>query len=526
MNKIKSIIAAMLLGVTTLNAQQASIPNVLNFKSAQSSGEIFEKDKLVGYYVFYNKEKVDKKNTAYEIKLFDDNYNPQKSFEVVRPASTMLLEMVFNGEAFLIHFYDKKIGYEFVSFDKTGKVLGSHKVPKDDISKWDLQRVEMAAMNGAENITIFPSGTTGFIRTTFTKNKKVGYDIVAFDNNAKKIWSVESDANSPLMQMADITDVSEKVITVTIARKKNLLTKEVESSCLLLNPKTGSVIREIDLGSNETGARTILKSFVNEKTATIVLVGEFFKVGDNSVKDKSQGIYLQELGLDGKELTMKQFKWKGDIDKFKVEGLNGEDKKERPFYSFIHDVIIAENGHIFLIGEQFIKQASAKGIAAAALGGLTGSGSGAAVVEILVADLLIMEFNAKKELVDFDLIAKKHTKIGLPSGYEMVSTNVLGYYIKSIGAFDYAFTSRDSAKDKFDVVYIDYNRREEKKSAKSDVMVGVVSFRKGVKEANRVPINSNATEFRLQPAKPGFISLSEYYRKEKKISLRLEQISY
>jgi hypothetical protein len=235
---------------------------------------------------------------------------------------------------------------------------------------------------------------------------------------------------------------------------------------------------------------------------------------------------MQELGLNGKEIAMKQFNWKGDIDKFKVQGLEGEDKKERPFYSFIHDVIVTENGHIFLIGEQFIKQASAKGIAAAALGGISGSGSGAAVVEILVADMLIMEFNANKELVDFDLIPKKHTKISLPSGYEMVTTNVLGYYIKSIGAFDYAFTSRDSGKDKFDVVYIDYNRREEKQSAKSDVMVGVVSFRKGVKEANRVPINSDAKNFILQPAKPGFISLSEYYRKEKKINLRLEQISY
>lgn len=526
MSKIKSIIAALLLGITTLNAQQAAIPNVLNFRSARGSGEIFEKDKLVGYYVFYEKEKVDKKNMAYEVKLFDDNYNAQKSFEVVRPTSTILLEMVFNGEAFMIHFYDKKIGYEFVSFDKAGKVLGSHKVPKDDISKYDLQRVEMALMNQAENITIFAAGTTGFVRTTFTKNKKVGYDIVAFDNKAKKMWSVESDANSPLLEFADITDVSENVLTATIARKKNIMTKDVDYSCLLLNPKTGTVIREFQLGTNETGARTILKSFVNEKTSTIVLVGEFFKPGDNSIKNKSQGIYLQELGLDGKEIAMKQFKWKGDIDKFRVEGLDGEDKKERPFYSFIHDVIIAENGHIFLIGEQFIKQASAKGIAAAALAGATGSGSGAAVVEILVADMLIMEFNAKRELVDFDLIPKKHTKVSLPSGFEMVTTNVLGYYIKSIGAFDYSFTSRDSSKDKFDVVYIDYNRREEKKSAKSDVMVGVISFRKGIKEANRVPINSNANAFVLQPAKPGFISISEYYRKEKKISLRLEQISY
>jgi hypothetical protein len=85
MKKIKLTLAALLFGLVSVQAQKASIPNVLNLKSAKDAGQIIENNKLVGYYIFFQKEKVDKKSVAYEVEVFDDNYNISKTFEIIRP---------------------------------------------------------------------------------------------------------------------------------------------------------------------------------------------------------------------------------------------------------------------------------------------------------------------------------------------------------------------------------------------------------------------------------------------------------
>ena len=124
MRKI-SYLFLFLLFTSISFGQQATVSNVLNLRSAQHSGVILQQDKLVGYYIFYLKEQVDKNNNAYEVELFDDNYNSTGTFEITRPKSSYLAEMVYNGQNFMLHFYDKKTGYEFVTYDRDGNQVGS-----------------------------------------------------------------------------------------------------------------------------------------------------------------------------------------------------------------------------------------------------------------------------------------------------------------------------------------------------------------------------------------------------------------
>lgn len=527
MNKIKLTSLLVLMSIFSVFAQKKSVQNVLNFKSAKDAGEIIENNKLVGYYIFYLKEKVDKKTSAYEVEIYDDNYNVTKNFEIIRPKNTVLLEMVYNGNAFMIHFYDSKTGYEFATFDRTGKATGSKKIATDDISRWDLARVQQNLASATENVNIFPNGKEGFIRSTFTKNKKTGYEIVAYDNNAKELWKYSSKETSDVLEFVEINDVSANVLSATVSKKKNMMTRDVIMYCLLLDSKSGKLIKEMQLGSNEAGLRSLLKSFVNEETGSIYLVGEYYKPKDDILKDKSVGLYLQEFSLSGKELNKKEYKWKGDIDKFKNE-LDPEDKKgDRPFYVFFHDVVIAKNGHIFMIGEQFIKQVSAGGVALKVLASATGGSSNTSALEIRVADMVVIEFDENKSMVDFKLIKKKGTSVLLPEGMGMYGTTTLGYYVKSQGDFDYSFTSSDKAKDNFEIVYIDADRKTEKKATtKADVMVGVISIKGGKLTQTRVPVNCTSNRWWLQPAKPGYISVTEYFRKEKRIDMRLEQLTY
>ena len=234
MKNAKMILIALLLSVFSVSAQEASVSNVLNLRTVKHSGQIIEQNKLVGYFIFYTKEKVDRNNTAYEIEMFDDNYNPSSNFEIVRPKNSILLEMVYNGSVFMLHFYDSKTGYEFVTFDKSGEMKGSKKIGKDEISKWDLNRVTVNLQSETENVSIYPNGDKGFIRSTFTKYKKVGYEIVAYDNEANEVWSYKSNETSDMLEMVEINDISANYLTATVTKKKSITTREMSNYLLLI----------------------------------------------------------------------------------------------------------------------------------------------------------------------------------------------------------------------------------------------------------------------------------------------------
>ncbi len=525
MRNIKMLLLALLMSVLTVNAQEASVENVLKLRTVKHSGQIIENNKLVGYFIFFTKENVDRNNTAYEIEMFDDNYNPSSNFEIVRPKNSILLEMVYNGSVFMLHFYDSKTGYEFVTFDRNGEVKGSKSIGKESISKWDLNKVLTNLQSETENISIYPNGDKGFIRSTFTKYKNIGYEIVAYDNEANEVWSYKSDESSPMLEMVEINDVSANYLTATVTKKKNLTTREMSNYLLLLNLTDGSQIAEISMGDDASGLRSLMKSFVNESKKNITIVGEYYKPYDDIIKDKSQGLYMQEISLTGEDLGITNFAWKGDIDQF-ISLTDEDGKKERPFYAFFHDVIISKNGHIFLIGEQFLKQVSAGGIAMNVAANALGGTTNASAFEMLLGDMIVVEFDASKNLVDFKMVEKKRTKVILPAGMGVYGSTTLGYYIKSMGAFDYSFTSRNKEKDFYDVIYIDGNRREDEQSAKSDLMVGVISIKGGKVTESRIPIFCESKNWWIQPGKPGYISVSEYYKKEKKINMRLEKLTY
>ena len=250
---------------------------------------------------------MDKNNTAYEIEMFDDNYNPSSKFEIVRPKNSLLLEMVYNGSVFMLHFYDSKTGYEFVTFDRNGEMKGSNPISKDAISKWDLNSVMMNLQSGTENASIYPNGDKGFIRSTFTQYKKVGYEIVAYDNDANEVWSYKSNESSDMLEMVEINDISANYLTATVTKKKNMTTREMSNYLLLLNLSDGSKITEISMGDDASGLRSLLKSFLNESKKNITIVGEYYKPNDDIVKDKSQGLYMQEISLEGEDLGVTAF---------------------------------------------------------------------------------------------------------------------------------------------------------------------------------------------------------------------------
>jgi len=525
----------LLFLVISLNvfSQSTSIPNVLNLKSAKNSGKIVENEKIVGYYVFYFKEKNDKKSSTYEVSIYDDNFKLKKNFEITRPKNSTLLETVFNGKSFLFYFFDSKMGLELVTIDKTGKQLGAIAISKKEMGAFEIQSLNSSIASGIDNISIYPLGNRGFIRSSYTKNKKTGYEVKGYDNNLKELWTIQSDENSNQMEFLEINEVSENYILSTVQKKKNALARSMETSCLIIDLNSGKLIKEVSLEAEDKGKLSILNSTYISEEGYFIVVGEYFKPGDNFVKDNSLGIYVQKLSESGKVLSINKFSWKGDINKFKQENLDEEDVKDanKSFYIYFHDIIVSKSGHISLIGEQYKKQVSGKallgaglGIAAAAAGGSVNNN--ASNFEIRIANMIVMELDEKINLIDFDVIQKRKTSVLLPQGAGLWSAAYLGHYVNSMGAFDYSFLSKDKANDNYTVVFRDYNRKEEGSKAKNDCMLGVINFVGGKRDFKRVAINSETKYWWVDSTKPGYVVVGEYFRKEKKVDLRLEGLNY
>lgn len=507
----------MSLSIFLSNAQTASVPNLLNIKSLKSSGAIYEMDKLVGYYVFYFKEKESTKNSIYEIEVFDDNYNSVKSFEIIRPKNTSLLQSVYNGKAFLFTFYDAKEGIECISYDKTGKELGTHNMGFKGLSAMEKSLTAQATFStcGSDMFVLLNQG-----------------NVKAFDNAMKLQWTydVPTESSKEYNALSAIY-MDEAFIILSNYKKKNMTTRKIDLDFMILNTESGTLVKLLDMGTEESGKQTIVRGHVDDESGKIVLTGEYFKPGDDFLKDKSKGLFIKEVDFNGKEISMSKFAWEGDIDTFKNELLSDDEKDEdkKSYSIFFHDAVRLANGHLYLIGEQFRKQLSAGGTALNVLAGASGGSSNASNFEVRVGNMVVIEFDENNNLVDYSIIEKKKTSVLLQEGSGILGTAYLGYIVKAMGGFDYSFTFRDSQKDEFSVIYIDADRKEEnddKNIDKADKMLGVLHFENSEMTASRVPINTEARSWWLQPAKVGNVAIMEYFKKEKTLEMRLEPLVY
>lgn len=529
MSKVRNwlFVSALFIGFSTI-AQNTSIYNVLNTSGAKQNGTIIENEELVGYYMFYFKEKEDRKTSTYEIKVFDTEYKEMNSFEITRPKNTALAEMTYNGEAFMMFFIDKKTGYEYVTFDKDGDMLGSKLMSIKEAGKFDYQMTLVRMTSNTEGTSIYPLGSDGFVKVRAAKFKKAGYILTAYDNDLNELWTSTSSQESKMVESIEINEVNKKFLTAAVQQRKSATSRKMDTYYTIIDAKTGKETVRLDMGNDKDGKESVLKSFYDESLNKIVMVGEYYKPGDDILKDRSEGIFIQNVDKKGKVSNRENFAWKGEIARFKQKSLSAEARKELDdkFYLYFHDVVRTEDGKLFLIGEQFKKQVSAGGVALGVVAAAAGGTSTASAMEIRVMNMAILEFDADNVLDEYTLVEKKNTSVMLPAGMGMYGASFLGYYIASIGGFDYSFTSRDKASNKFTVVYTDYNRKEEGKSGKADKMLGVIQIEDNEMEAKRFPINTEAKTWWIQQGKPGFISVCEYDRKEKRLDVRLEELAF
>lgn len=506
-----------------IQAQNYEYSNVQRF-STRSTGPIIKDEAIKGYYVFYPEEKVDRKNIAFKISLLDDNLTQTATFDLVRPKKYILIESSFNSNAFVFNFYDPKSKtMEYVSFDRSGKELGS--VKSDKVSTFELAAVKAIVANPEVTTTnIFPVGDNGFVRLANVDNRKYGYVVSKYDNTLHQLWAYGSDVDSKLIERADVLSADENHVLLQIAKSKSQMTAKFDTYLILLDTKTGKELYNFQMQDDNEGQLSVLNAFIIDDSGDALVVGEFYAPNDNVLKDKSLGIYARGVERNGEYSVFKKYHWDGEIAKVKRETMDDDEKDNDKGTNqiYFHHFVRAQNGHVFAIAEQFKKQASALGIASMVL---SGGNSNTAASEIKITNMVVAEFDKDLKLVDYSIIPKKKTRVYLPAGSSLLSPQKLGYYVKSIGGFDYNFTSKNIEKDSYHAVYTDFNRKDDESKEKSDAMVGSINIVDGKMTADRFPVNTDANLIWFNPAKPGYVLVGEYYRKGKRVTMRLEKIT-
>ncbi|MEM8889571.1 MAG: DUF6770 family protein [Bacteroidota bacterium] len=526
MSKLKTLILIpVLLFATGILAQTTSISDIGNIRKV-SSGYIIENEEIKGYYVFSRVDKVAKKTYAYRLQIYDANMNLAVTKSINKPKNAYLAESSFNGEAFMFLFVNlSKKTIELETYDKTGTKLGSKLYEK--IKPNDIRLYAMLGMLSEEsnNPTIFPVGKRGFLRIRMQMNgmSKYNYQLEYFSNDMSKSesWTVGTPKDSKMIEFPAIHSVSDKLATVIITRRKGAMSKNFLYAMQLLDMENGEVLFEEPMLDKEYN-RSVLYGEYEPTIDEVIVAGNYYDVKDKTTNGKPLGLYFQCYDKSGKQVKKSYLSWDKDVSKFLDVNAKGR-IKEGGFIT-LHKMVRTEDGKIYAIGERFRKAVSGAGVAMNVLAAAGGGTSGISNAKIVLEEMYVFEMDKDFKLLDVKIFDKRKSNVLLPAGAAYSSPTLLAYILKGYGWFDYSYTQKDKKRGIF---YSTYLSTLKEKGEGIKPIFGVIAYDgEGGFTEDKINLKSKATEMWVQPAKPGYVSIWEYHRKEKNITVRLEPINY
>lgn len=515
--KIALFLFAM-INTATVFSQSQTYTNIRQVK-LNNVDAIIENKQVVGYYVFFFKDKVNRKESAYELALLDVNLTPTHSVEMVKPKNTYLLEGAYNGNTFCFSFINmKEKTVEYQIIDKKAKIVGSY--IKSDLSNSEIQQYMQAVASEEDTYAggLLSLEGKGFVRFGMEREKGVRYEIELIDDKGQKVWTATSGTTTKKsFESATAFYADKDAIVSLVTIKEKALSGEADFHLLFTNPNDGKDMFKVP---TEHASGYLVPMGINHDTESknYIVYGEYY--GKKGSKDKFDpnnkiGFFMMSIDGTGKVLEEHFVDWNRDISK--LVPLNKKGRMDGNNTLFIHNLVKTADGKYFIIGEQYKKSASALGIANAALGG----DNNVSTVRADLHDMIVFEFNSKFEPVKMNIVEKDKVKILLPRGAGILPMNALGQYLKACRAFDYSFTFISDGGKTFQSSYVNYDRE---KGDSKYVIGNIVYNKKGELVTDQIPLTSKPTIFAVLPGKPGYIFIFEYFRKKKEIVVRLEKM--
>lgn len=504
-----------------LAAQKLNIENVYAAK-LKNSGPIISNNEVKGYFLFYQSDKIDRHTNEYTLQILDENINKVKDIKFTDDKNTNLLEAAFNGSDIMFEFFNKTDGmldFRVYGLDGKQKYSYSKELSKRSLKYMQQQKGLYGDDEGADNSTLFGAEGKAFISLIPERDGgKYTYEVSGYKTDKKGQWTFMPDDDGKYAS-AIYLGATDSVAVFEVVKKEGSLSGRMQSWILGVNIANGKRLFEFETNSKDKYSFFPMNISQLKSDGNFALIGPYFDADARVLKDKSLGMGVWVMNNKGKLVGSRYSSWEGDLAKYLP--VNDKGKIDEIGYMYIHKVVQTSDGKSFAIAEGYKQQVSALGTGMKVLGALAGSTGGVSVIKMKITSLVLLQYDSTLKVINAKVYDKNNNNIEMPSGAEMMGPQTMALYAKSLGAFDYSFTEKSADMSTFEVGYTDYVREDGYKGG----TFNTITYYDGKLTTDRINLKSSAKYVRVLPGKTGTVMIMEYYKKDKRLELRMEKIN-
>lgn len=521
MKKSLIALAAFFLLTASLQAQNKLSIDQVYSAYLRNSGTIMENNQIKGYFFLYKSDQINKTTDEYTLQILDQNLNKVKEIKFEDSKKLNLLEASYNNNslAFLFKNNDSKT-LDMKIYDLDGNLKFTY--TRDYTKKTEFLMNQYATLRTDEgtNQNVYNVGEKGYVSVLPLKDGKMAtYELDYYSSENKKQWSFQPDDDKDRFAQAEFMGSTGDLILLSVMRKPRMMSQKVTSHLVGININNRKKVFDIenpDDGEFKFVPTSILPV---EGKDEIVLMGSYFDQKANIAKDFSKGLAIYTINGKGKVLSKNLLSWTEDFSRFLP--VNKKGKLDDVGFLYIHKMIPTPDGKTFVVSEGYKRQASVGGIAAKTLLAAAGAHTNAiGATKIVVTDIVVMELDKNYKIVNATVYDKTNNTVNGSGQSDVLSQHMIAMMVKMAGGFDYEFTTGEPDNSIFTICYSDWVKDKEYKGKTfNSIRYNGSSF-----STDKVELKSGATRMRVLPAKPGSVMILEYFKKEKRMDLRLEKL--
>jgi hypothetical protein len=498
---LKTLIVALLLHQCVHAQGKLEIQNVYSV-NLRSSGPILEGDQVKGYYFFYQTDNVNRKTNEYTLQILDVNLNKLKDIRFENTKTVKLYESSYNGNSLVFMFYDEEtrmLDYRIYGINGDLKWNYTRKIDKKSEEYFEAYKGQTE--DAFYNQHLYDIGDKGFISLIPVKDgRRFSYEISFFSTNEKKTWSYES-SESENFTSATFIGSNGFAAYFQVARFKGMFGGKSKADLLSIDLSNGSKLFQTELETNRLKLIPGGISVINNSN-NIVVMGPYYENNDRPSPERGLGIGLWVIDGRGKILAANNNSWQSDISKLvKVDSKGRIDGLGNIVF---HKFLQTSDGNFFVIGE-----------------GYRYSG-----LSFKISDIVIFQLDEKFKLQYAGIYDKPEKSMNvysaaLKTGGGNGGNLASGMFSYANALFDYSFTQMGRNKNSFITTYL----TEEKSKEYKGPVLNSITYDDNRYTTGKIKLKSEATRTFTMPAKPGSIVIVDYYKKEKRLDVRMEKLN-
>ncbi|MBL4663518.1 MAG: hypothetical protein JKY22_08185 [Flavobacteriaceae bacterium] len=506
----KFYVFLILFSITALTYGQSKKLAQIGEFSLENSGAIMNKESNVdGYYFFYLMDKLKKGKSGYGIQILDKNLNEIAFKKHIAAKNTYLKASKYNENGVMFAFENSEENkINLVVFNKEAKKIRSKTF---QLTKKEMLWNSVYSDGMVSMLSAIPN--KGFLFTRMKDHKKHGYAITYIptykntEGRWPRGWTYKSPPKANELIIGTPIEVNERFVVVLEHRRPGLYSRKTRYVVKILDANTGKEIASRE--DDDEIPKFITSAFLNTED-NLVLMGEYYDIGDNPIKDKSVGLFIETIDSTGNSIKKNTASWENDIDPY-LKNVNKEENE----YIFFHKMVPMSNGKYYAIGEKYKKTASVGGIALKILTRGAASGS-----QLTITDVLIFEFDSNFKITNISQFEKG--KSNVPSATDLGSPQLNAFMLASMESFDHKYTQVDTENNRFYSCFIDYERL---KGEKNRTAFKTIIYDVGEFSEDKIFLDKKGVITKVFPGKLGHVVILEYNKKEKSIALRMEKLN-